>query len=40
VSGQRSKLFVWRSSLRTLGNVLGPLLSIVIFSQVIAPDGL
>jgi MFS family permease len=30
-SGQRSKLYVWRSSLRTLGNVLGPLISIVVF---------
>ena len=38
VSGQRSKLFVWRSSLRTLGNVLGPLLSIIIFSQVDHPS--
>ena len=31
VSGQRSKLYVWRSSLRTLGNVVGPLISIFVF---------
>ena len=31
-SGARSKLYVWRSSLRTAGNAVGPLVSIVVFS--------
>ena len=30
-SGARSKLYVWKASLRTLGNVVGPLVSIVVF---------
>ena len=32
-SGARSKLYVWRSSLRTLGNVLGPIISIFVFAH-------
>ena len=30
-SGRRSKLYVWRSSLRTLGNVVGPGISVFVF---------
>jgi MFS family permease len=30
-SGSRSKVYVWRSALRTLGNAAGPLISVVIF---------
>ena len=32
-SGQRSKLYVRRSALRTLGNAIGPFLSIIVFAQ-------
>jgi hypothetical protein len=30
-SGNRSQIYVWRSSLRTLGNAIGPLASVFVF---------